>query len=96
MAKDDNQPASKKDVFEIVAEAAELILKAMEVMFRRQDDKYDKKYGTRFDTIEQQVTNIKSGQYEIKKAFQDIHINTPSRLEFNRLKAKVDHNHPTN
>ena len=99
MAKDDNQPATKKDVFEIVSQASDLIIKGMEEMFERQDKRYDKKFegvDSRLDTIEQGVVNLKSGQYELKKSIQDLQVDTPSRGEFNRLKAKVDRHHPTN
>jgi len=92
MTKNDNGLATKKDVFEIVAQASDLILKTMEEMFRRQD----KKYGERFDKVEREITGLKSGQYEIKKSISDLQVDTPSRGEFNRLKAKVAGHHPTN
>lgn len=77
-----DEPATKRDVIEIVGDAIDKVLKGMDKMFKAQNKRIEK--------IETDVTFIKRDVQDIKVDIST----TPTREEHEKLKAKVEKYHP--
>ena len=60
-------------------EAVEAILNGMEIMFSKQEKRFDK---------------LEAGQKDLQHQISDLKFDTPTQMEFNTLKSKVDKYHP--
>lgn len=69
------KPVSKK----MLDEAVEAILNGMEIMFSKQEKRFDK---------------LEAGQKDLQHQISDLKFDTPTQMEFNTLKSKVDKYHP--
>jgi len=63
----------------VLDEAVEAILKGMEVMFSKQDKRFD---------------NLEAGQKDLQRQIGDLKYDTPTQKEFDILKGRVDKYHP--
>ena len=98
--KNNNQPAIAKEVKNIVIQASEAILKGVDRMFEEQNKRIDERFkrvderfkqvDERFNRLEVEVSYIKDTLNGLKADLAD----TPSRREFEELKARVDKYHP--
>ncbi len=85
MAKYNNSLATKNDVFKIVEDATDKILKGMDRMFNN----FRKEMYQNFATKEDLKREIGWVRDDIKGLEADLS-NVPTRTEFNQLKARVD------
>jgi hypothetical protein len=89
MAKNDNSPATKADVKEIVTGALrEFWDSALEPMFTKILGRLDKMEG-RLDKVETRLTKVEFGQRDIKRRLNDLKMDTPTRREFDELRGRV-------
>ena len=85
---------STKEIFEIISEATDTILKGIDIMFSELKDDFAnkfKKVDERFDKLEAEVAFIKK---DIKNLSADLST-TPTRKEFQELKSKFERHHST-
>ena len=69
---------------EMLDQAVDAILKGVERMFTVQDKKNNRRF-----------SRLEAGQSDLKRQINDLKANTPTRKEFDDLKAKVvDQYHP--
>lgn len=80
-----NSPATKKDVYKIVGDATDKILKGMDQMFQEQDKRNDAKFATKGD-LQREIGWVRD---DIKGLTADLS-DVPNRQEFNELKTRVD------
>ena len=91
--KNDNRPATVKEVREIVIDASEAILKGVDRMFEEQNGRIDKRFkrvDERFNKLEVEISYIKDTANGLKADLAD----TPTKKEHEELKAKVEKYHP--
>ena len=82
---DPKEPVSRG----VLDEAVEAILNGMELMFSKQDKRFDK-LEANVREIKVELSGVKDSVNGLKAEFAD----TPSRREFQELKSKVDKYHP--
>jgi hypothetical protein len=85
MAKNDNSLATKNDIFKIVEDATDKVLKGMDRMFQEQDKRNDTKFTTKED-LNREIGWVRDDIKGLETDLSDI----PTKIEFNQLKARVD------
>lgn len=78
-----------KQVKEIVMDASDTILNGVDVMFKEQDGRDEKKFTTKED-LKREVSWLRDDINGLKTDLSDI----PTKKEFNELKGRVDKYHP--
>ena len=76
-------------------EAVEAILNGMNKMFSERDKRLDKN-DNRLDSIDKRLERLEAGQKMLRRQVSDLKYDTPTRNEFDELKARVDKYHPVN
>ncbi|MFV1917626.1 MAG: hypothetical protein ACC618_04075 [Patescibacteria group bacterium] len=91
MARDNSKPASKNDVKEIVIDASPTVLEGVDRLLKNYATKKDlKKFSTKED-LKREILYVRDDIKGLKADLSD----TPSRKQFEELKRRVDHYHPT-
>jgi len=78
-------------------EAVDAILREVERMFDKQDDRTDKRFrqvDKRFEQVDHRFDRLETDVRDIRRRMIDQEVNTPTRKEFSELKARVDKHHP--
>ena len=73
------------------------ILRGVERMFDKQDDRTDKRFrqvDKRFEQVDHRFDRLETDVRDIRRRMIDQEVNTPTRKEFSELKARVDKHHP--
>ena len=71
-------------------EAVDAILREVERMFDRQDKRIDQ----RFKKVDQRFDRVETDVRDVRRRMIDHEVDTPTRMEFSELKARVDKHHP--
>ncbi len=105
--KNDNRPATVKEVREIVIDASEAILKGVDRMFEEQNGRIDK----RFKRVDERFKQVDERFKQVDERFNKLEVeisyikdtanglkadlaDTPTKKEHEELKAKVEKYHP--
>lgn len=83
---DPNAPVTLK----MLNEAIDAILRGVERMFDRQDKRIDQ----RFKKVDQRFDRLETDVRDVRRRMIDREMDTPTRKEFDYLKARVDKHHP--